>query len=380
MLGDGKPVRGEAEAAQPEPEIALPAWVSAKPARDIIRPRIIRPSDAVEAEEPAGLSPLDAGGAARFQRGLLVHALLARLPDIAPEARAGIARKFLTGRRAPEDKIEALIAETLAVLDHPDFAPAFAPGGRAEVAVVADLPELGDGARIHGRIDRLAVTDTEVLAIDFKTNRPAPSRPEDVSPVYIAQMALYRAALAKIFPGKRIAAALVWTEGPSLMRLPGALLDAETARIRPDSKAVRPRRTARREHALTLWGGVPRLNPVPHHLPKDPPMSQPIKVSDSSFQSDVLDATKPVVVDFWAEWCGPCKMIAPALDALAGEMHDKITVAKVNIDENPGIPTKYGVRGVPTLMIFRDGQVAATKVGALPQSKIKEWIESSLQG
>jgi thioredoxin 1 len=107
-------------------------------------------------------------------------------------------------------------------------------------------------------------------------------------------------------------------------------------------------------------------------------MSAPIKVSDASFQADVLNSKNPVVVDFWAEWCGPCRMIAPALEELAGEFEGKVTVAKVNIDENPNIPTKYGVRGVPTLMIFHQGQVAATKVGALPKSKIKEWIESSI--
>jgi len=102
------------------------------------------------------------------------------------------------------------------------------------------------------------------------------------------------------------------------------------------------------------------------------------KVSDADFDALVLKSAEPVVVDFWAEWCGPCRMIAPALEELAGEFEGKVTVAKVNIDENPGIPTKYGVRGVPTLMIFHQGQVAATKVGALPKSKIKEWIEASV--
>jgi len=107
-------------------------------------------------------------------------------------------------------------------------------------------------------------------------------------------------------------------------------------------------------------------------------MAAPVKVSDSSFQSDVLNSKKPVVVDFWAEWCGPCRMIAPALEELSSELGEKVTIAKINIDENPGVPQKYGVRGVPTLMIFSQGQVAATKVGALPKSKIKEWIEASI--
>jgi thioredoxin 1 len=101
-------------------------------------------------------------------------------------------------------------------------------------------------------------------------------------------------------------------------------------------------------------------------------------VTDASFEAEVLKASGPVLVDFWAEWCGPCRQIAPALEELAAQLGDKVTVAKINIDENPATPGKYGVRGIPTLMIFKGGQVAATKIGALPKSKLFEWVEQSL--
>ena len=102
---------------------------------------------------------------------------------------------------------------------------------------------------------------------------------------------------------------------------------------------------------------------------------KPTAVTDSNFDTEVLGAEGPVLVDFWAEWCGPCKMIAPFLEDLAADKAGKLTVAKVNIDENPQSPTKYGVRGIPTMILFKDGKVAATKIGALPKTKLYEWVE-----
>lgn len=104
----------------------------------------------------------------------------------------------------------------------------------------------------------------------------------------------------------------------------------------------------------------------------------PSKVTDASFEKEVLNSSKPVLVDFWAEWCTPCRQIAPALDELSNELGAKISVAKINIDENPNVPMKYGVKSIPTLMIFKGGQVAATKVGALSKQRLKEWIDSAV--
>jgi thioredoxin 1 len=101
-------------------------------------------------------------------------------------------------------------------------------------------------------------------------------------------------------------------------------------------------------------------------------------ITDSSFQTDVLDSDKPVLVDFWAEWCGPCKMIGPSLEEISDELGEEVTIAKLNIDENPDAPGKYGVRGIPTMILFKNGAPAATKVGAAPKGALKGWLQGEL--
>jgi thioredoxin 1 len=102
------------------------------------------------------------------------------------------------------------------------------------------------------------------------------------------------------------------------------------------------------------------------------------KVTDATFETDVLAAEGPVLVDFWAEWCAPCKMIAPALDEIAEQLSGKLTIVKLNIDDNPNTPTKYGVQAIPTLILFKNGQIADKKLGAHPKSKLVEWLDKAL--
>lgn len=224
---------GNAEMADAQP--ALPAWLhKAAPAEPAV-PNPIRPSDIRGGS--ASTSPLGAGPA-QFLRGNVVHALLARLPEVPPERRSEIALKFAQANGFSDSDARVLVRETLAVLDDPQFALAFAPGSRAEVSIHASRPDLGLKAPIVGRLDRLAVSDSKVLILDFKTTRPPPVCAEDVSPVYLDQMALYRAAAELVFPNRRIVCGLLFTGGPRLLQLSDVVLDARlkgiSARLDPE--------------------------------------------------------------------------------------------------------------------------------------------------
>ena len=226
IIGSVEETHGRATSV-PDAPAPLPGWISQAAPAEPVTPNPIRPSDIPGAASPA-FSPL---GATRFLRGNVVHALLARLPETPRERRAEIALKFARASGLSQKDAEDLVRETLAVLDHPQFAAAFGPGSRAEVAIHASRPDLGLKAPITGRLDRLAVTGDQVLILDFKTNRPPPASEADVAPLYLDQMALYRAAAQRVFPQTRIVCGLLFTDGPRLLQLSDVVLDARLAAI-----------------------------------------------------------------------------------------------------------------------------------------------------
>ncbi len=200
----------------------LPDWVWRSAPVEPEPPRPLVPSRPAAAE-PAAPSPVAASGKNRLKRGLLVHSLLQSLPDLPQTEREAAARRFLAlpVHALAADERDEILRETLAVLDHPDFAPLFAPGSLAEVPIVGIV----GGRALSGQIDRLVVAEDRVLIVDFKTLRAPPATADEVPPIYLSQLASYRAALAHIYPDREVCCALLWTQGPRLMPIGREYLD-----------------------------------------------------------------------------------------------------------------------------------------------------------
>ncbi len=239
--GDGEVLRFHKRTSPPEKiertptsaattPTSIPSWLRSNASSDITGVRTITPSSA---EDEAARPPASGGRAAALLHGSLTHRLLQSLPDIPAERRRTVAEDYLAraGKELDQERRKKIAEEVLVLLAHETFSDLFAPGSRAEVPIVGRLILGGETLRVSGQIDRLVVTQKSVLIADFKTNRPAPPRIEDVPPVYVRQLALYRAVLTKLYPDKRVRAALIWTEVPDLMELSGEALDAALARV-----------------------------------------------------------------------------------------------------------------------------------------------------
>tara|TARA_R110000868_G_scaffold6550_7_gene37055 strand:- start:6496 stop:10065 length:3570 start_codon:yes stop_codon:yes gene_type:complete len=208
--------------------LEVPSWALTAAASEAGGLRSVAPSRLMAdgGDETAVISPLLDPGGHRFRRGEVIHKLLETLPGLEQGRRHEAARRFVAAQTDIDEAMRKIIVEeTLAVLDHPDFAPLFGPGSRAEVGLTGTAPGLPAGTRVRGQVDRLVITDHEVLIIDYKTNRPPPEDVRDVAPVYLAQMAAYRALLRAIHPDKTVRCALLWTDAARLMELPAALME-----------------------------------------------------------------------------------------------------------------------------------------------------------
>ncbi len=214
--------------------LPTPSWMKGLAPAESELARFASPSGPLEAAEKTSPSPLAAvGGLGRYRRGDLIHRLLQILPDLPAVDRPAAATRALTRERDLTDaQREEMAAAALRVLEDPSFADVFGPGSRAEVAIAGGAAALPADLKVSGRLDRLLTEPDRILVIDFKTNRPAPARIEQADGAYIRQMALYAAVLAEVFPGRRIEAALIWTDGPKLMPVPEALMAASLDALR----------------------------------------------------------------------------------------------------------------------------------------------------
>ncbi len=214
----------------------LPPWLARDASGEAASALPLSPSRAYD-EETAPAKSSSAGGRVErekaMKRGVLVHRLLQSLPDIPRAARDEAARRHLArnGRIFSPEEHEAMLEQVRRVLDDPRFSELFSVGSRAEFSIVGRLMQDGHSIAVSGQVDRVAVTQDAVLIADYKTNRPAPRRIDDVPPAYVTQLALYRAVLAQLYPGKNVRAALIWTDVPDLMEVSAAALDAELARV-----------------------------------------------------------------------------------------------------------------------------------------------------
>ncbi|MCP2671730.1 UvrD-helicase domain-containing protein [Maricaulaceae bacterium EIL42A08] len=217
--------------------ITRPAWMNEPAPVDPPSARPMAPSRLLDDEDggfdPSPLSPLSDGGPDRFRRGSLIHKLLQTLPDLPEDRRESSAKTFLASKPdLTEAQREEIISETLRVIDDPAFADLFGPGSRAEVALSGRAPGLPEGITVNGQIDRLVITDHEVLIVDYKTNRPPPTEVEDVATGYVGQMAAYRAILQALHPDRPVRCALLWTDAPRLMELPAELMERVLTRAK----------------------------------------------------------------------------------------------------------------------------------------------------
>jgi len=217
--------------AAPSP---LPAWVRGEAPADPDIARYASPSQLAETKYGPSPSPLaQAGGIGRFRRGDIIHRLLQLLPDIAPAERRAAAERLLAREPGLTDEQRTEMATAaFGVLDDAQFSEVFGPGSRAEAALAGTAKDLPQGLSVSGRVDRLLVTPERVLVVDYKTNRPAPASIEDADEAYRVQMAVYAAVLREVFPGRRVEAALVWTDGPRLMAVPEKVMADSLARLR----------------------------------------------------------------------------------------------------------------------------------------------------